>query len=69
MGEQYNAMLADRTVLLLQLQGFAACGGDGAALRSARVILPSQASPATEEVRPISASSGRVLSPPEVRRA
>jgi AcrR family transcriptional regulator len=28
MGERYNAMLTDRTVLLLQLQGFAACGDD-----------------------------------------
>jgi hypothetical protein len=26
MGAQYNEMLADRTSLLLQLQGFAACG-------------------------------------------
>jgi AcrR family transcriptional regulator len=26
MGAQYNKMLADRTSLLLQLQGFAACG-------------------------------------------
>jgi AcrR family transcriptional regulator len=26
MGGQYNQMLADRTLLLLQLQGFAACG-------------------------------------------
>jgi AcrR family transcriptional regulator len=26
MGAQYNEMLADRTLLLLQLQGFAACG-------------------------------------------
>jgi AcrR family transcriptional regulator len=26
MGTQYNALLADRTTLLLQLQGFAACG-------------------------------------------
>jgi AcrR family transcriptional regulator len=26
MGAQYNEMLADRTALLLQLQGFAACG-------------------------------------------
>lgn len=28
MGAQYDALLADRTVLLLQLQGFAACGDD-----------------------------------------
>jgi AcrR family transcriptional regulator len=28
MGSQYNQMLADRTSLLLQLQGFAACGDD-----------------------------------------
>lgn len=28
MGERYYAMLADRTALLLQLQGFAACGDD-----------------------------------------
>lgn len=28
MGGQYYAMLADRTTLLLQLQGFAACGDD-----------------------------------------
>jgi hypothetical protein len=26
MGARYNEMLADRTLLLLQLQGFAACG-------------------------------------------
>jgi hypothetical protein len=26
MGAQYNEMLTDRTLLLLQLQGFAACG-------------------------------------------
>ena len=26
MGSQYNEMLADQTLLLLQLQGFAACG-------------------------------------------
>jgi len=28
MGQQYDALLADRTELLLQLQGFAACGDD-----------------------------------------
>ena len=28
MGAQYNELLADRTSLLLQLQGFAACGDD-----------------------------------------
>jgi len=28
MGAQYNELLADRTALLLQLQGFAACGDD-----------------------------------------